>query len=53
LSIVQGPFSVAPCQTLANITIRNFFNAVCRSGGGLAPQVDQSHNSCTPEAHLA
>jgi hypothetical protein len=27
-SIVQGPFSVAPCQTLANITIRNFFIAV-------------------------
>jgi hypothetical protein len=24
LSIVQGPFSVAPCQTL-NVTIRNFF----------------------------
>jgi hypothetical protein len=27
-SIIQGPFSVAPCQTLANITIRNFFIAV-------------------------
>jgi hypothetical protein len=24
LSIVQGPFSVAPCQTLASVTIRNF-----------------------------
>jgi hypothetical protein len=27
--IIQGPFSVAPCQTLANITIRNFSIAVC------------------------
>jgi hypothetical protein len=26
-SIIQGPFSVAPCQTLANITIRNCFIA--------------------------
>ena len=28
-SIIQGPFSVAPCQTLISITIRNFFIAVC------------------------
>jgi hypothetical protein len=33
MSIIQGPFSVAPCQTLrsmrnSNITIRNFFIAV-------------------------
>jgi hypothetical protein len=27
-SIIQGPFSVAPCQTLISITIRNFFIAV-------------------------
>jgi hypothetical protein len=31
LSIMQGPFSVAPCQTLndTNDTIRNFCIAVC------------------------
>ena len=28
MSIVQGPLSVAPCQTLANTTIRCFFIAV-------------------------
>jgi hypothetical protein len=33
LSIIQGPVSVAPCQTLANITIRSFFIAVLHSGG--------------------
>jgi hypothetical protein len=34
-SIIQGPFSVAPCQTLISITIRNFFIAV--GGGGGVP----------------
>jgi hypothetical protein len=34
-SIVQGPFSVAPCQTLANITIRNF--CIARRRAGPAP----------------
>jgi hypothetical protein len=28
LSLVQGPFSVAPCQTIAIVTIRNLFIAV-------------------------
>ena len=28
LSIIQGPFSVAPCQTLAYVAIRNFCIAV-------------------------
>jgi hypothetical protein len=31
LSIVHGPFSVAPCQTFTNGTIRNFSIAVCRA----------------------
>jgi hypothetical protein len=31
-SLVQGPFSVAPCQTLT-VTIRNFCIAVSRRGG--------------------
>jgi hypothetical protein len=36
LSLVQGPFSVAPCQTFANSRVRHFFHRcalVCRGGG--------------------
>ena len=32
MSIIQRPFSVAPCQTFS-ITIRNFFIAVCITCG--------------------
>jgi hypothetical protein len=45
-SIVQGPFSVAPCQTLANITICNFFIAVRRiTRRRLRPAVGKSAES--------
>jgi hypothetical protein len=50
LSLVQGPCSVAPCQT-PNVTIRNFFTAVWRwagargrrggAGGARAPRADR------------
>jgi hypothetical protein len=41
-SIVQGPFSVAPCQTLS-VTIRNFFIVVRSSARGRGrPHLDLS-----------
>ena len=60
LSIVQGPFCVAPCQTQSLVTIRNFFIAVSQSrrlthtdptiarGSGHWPQVFKAMFPNTP-----
>jgi hypothetical protein len=50
LSIIQGPFSVAPCQTLANITIRNFFIAVRGCVCGAVPVGAGRHRAARARA---
>jgi hypothetical protein len=52
LSIVQGPFSVAPCQTLS-VTIRTFASLCTATQSATDEELSREKGSHLPRGHLA